>query len=69
MSTDLGTYTGRLRKGQEPGTVEGWLEDRFGWRIALKGRLDPASGDYVLEGVLGNIPAALRVPVIDEETP
>ena len=62
-------YTGWLRKGDAPDTIQGELVDEWQWRIVITGIRDP-DGGYRLTGVLGEPPASLRVPAIDgEETP
>jgi hypothetical protein len=58
-------YTGTLTKGTEPNTVVGFIADPFGWRIELRGTLDPATREYRLEGRLGPTPAALHIATID----
>jgi hypothetical protein len=58
-------YRGTLSKGDAPGTVVGYIADQFGWRIELRGTIDPATRRYVLEGRLGATPAALHIATID----
>lgn len=61
-----GRYTGRLKR-VAGGRLEGWIADQWGWEIALMGEVDRVTGDWVLEGQLGEPPASLRVPAIDDE--
>lgn len=61
-----GRYTGRLKRLPD-GRLEGWISDQWGWEIALTAEVDRVTGDWVLEGQLGEPPAALRVPAIDDE--
>jgi hypothetical protein len=58
-------YTGHLRRDPETGKITGELVDSFGWIISLTAER-AADGGYVLAGVLGEVPAALRVPGLDE---
>lgn len=62
-----GRYTGRLKRLPD-GRLEGWLVDEWNWRLALVGEVDRVTGDWVLTGQLGEPPAALRVPAIDDKT-
>ena len=64
--TDAKIWRGELRKGREPGTVEGWLEDPWHWRVAITGTRQ-ADGSYILEGVLSEPPPALRIEAVDGE--
>lgn len=59
-------YTGWLKRSDN-GTVEAELRDQWGWRIAITGTFDEQTRQYVLEGRLGEPPAALRVAAIDAE--
>ena len=59
-------YTGWLKRGDN-GTVEARITDEWGWSIDITGRFDEATRQYVLTGLLGEPPAALRVPAIDTE--
>ena len=68
MSKDAeAVWRGWLKRGTEPETVIGELTDHWGWTITLVGKRDAAAGGYALEGRLGEVPAALRVPAIDDE--
>ena len=58
-------WTGRLTRGDAPGTVVGHLVDSWGWRVEITGTLDPEGG-YRLEARLGPVPDSLRVEAIDE---
>lgn len=60
-------YTGWLKRG-ENGTVEAELRDQWGWCIVITGMFDPRTRQYVLSGILGEPPAALRVAAIDAES-
>lgn len=64
-TTDGPVWTGRLTRGDAPGTVTGWLEDTWKWRIHITGTLDKEVGGYVLRGRTGTVPDALKVPIID----
>jgi len=59
-------WTGRLTRGDAPGTVVGHLVDSWGWRVEITGTLDKEGGGYVLEARLGPVPATLHVEAIDE---
>lgn len=59
-------WTGRLTRGELPGTVVGYLEDVWHWRIHITGTLDKESGGYTLLGRTGEIPDSLRVQAIDD---
>jgi hypothetical protein len=58
-------WTGRLTRGDAPGTVVGFLLDSWNWRVEITGTLDPEGG-YRLEGRLGPVPYSLRVEAIDD---
>ena len=58
-------WQGHLDRGEEAGTVTGWIQDTWGWRIHITGTRDPAGG-YVLEATVGEPPASLRVPIVDD---
>ena len=58
-------WTGRLTRGDAPGTVVGFLLDSWNWRVEITGTLDPEGG-YRLEGRLGPVPDSLRVEAIDD---
>jgi hypothetical protein len=63
-------YTGHLDL-QADGTIAWKLTDFCGWQITGTATKDPAGG-YTMTGVLGDIPEALRIPIIDDspaETP
>lgn len=60
-------YTGRLTRDPKTGAISAWIEDTWRWRISLRGEWDPASGDYILTGDLGEVPDGLRVTAIDGE--
>ena len=59
-------YTGTLRKGAQPDTIEGELVDAWGWRLHITGRKSPTG--YTLEAKLGDVPAALRIHGLDVAT-
>ncbi len=59
-------YTGFIRKDQKTGTIVGRLVDNWGWTITLAATPDPAGG-YTLTGTLGDVPDALRIPLVDGE--
>jgi hypothetical protein len=62
-------YSGKLLKGTEPGTVQGWLIDRLGCRIHFRGELESRKGaGYVLTSTHVYIPKSLQVEVIDGQT-
>ena len=61
-----GEWAGKLVRGDEPGTVTGWLVDEWGWVIPLTGTRDVEGGGYILKGVLGPAPEALRIPIVDD---
>ncbi len=60
-------WTGRLTRGDAPGTVVGHLVDSWGWRVEITGTLDKEGGGYVLEARLGPVPANLHVEAIDDD--
>ncbi|HTI83036.1 MAG TPA: hypothetical protein VL614_21500 [Acetobacteraceae bacterium] len=60
-------WTGRIRKGDEAGTITGWIQDAWQWRIEIVGRFDEASREYVVTGTTGEVPATLRITTIDGE--
>ena len=60
-------WTGTLRRGAEANTVEGVLRDSWGWAVTLTGTRQD-DGSYVLTGTLGEPPASLRVPLLDDAT-
>lgn len=60
-------YTGRLKRLPD-GRLEGWITDQWGWQMALVGEVDRVTGDWVLTCELGEPPASLRIPGIDDET-
>ena len=59
-------WTGRLTRGDAPGTVVGFLADTWNWKIHITGTLDRENGGYVLTGTTGEVPEALRVPLVDD---
>ncbi len=61
-------YTGELKRGDGPNTIVGFIKDRWGWTISLTGTRD-AGGGYTLSGVLGDVPASLRIDLIDGAPP
>ena len=66
--TDAPKYTGYLRKDKATGVVAGLLRDAWGWEITLAATPDPAGG-YTLTGMLGDVPDALRIPLLDGDPP
>ena len=58
-------WTGHLARGEAPGTVNGEHTDEWGWTVFITGALRPEGG-YRLEGRLGPVPEALRVPIVDD---
>lgn len=58
-------YTGRLTRAAD-GTITGELRDSFGWPIALTATRDPNGSGYILTGTLGEPPANLRIPALDD---
>jgi hypothetical protein len=68
VSEEEGTvlWTGHLTKGDTPGTVKGYLEDTWHWRVELTGTLDKEGGGYVLQGRLGKVPDNLHIEAIDD---
>ena len=64
--TDGPAWTGWLKRGDAPGTVTGELVDSWGWKIHITGTLDKENGGYVLTGTTGEVPEALRVPIVDD---
>jgi len=67
--TDAGyEYTGHLDRGEHEGEIVGWLIDRLGYRLEIRGAKDPRrGGGYILTGRVVHIPAYLRQPAIDGE--
>lgn len=63
--TDAPTYTGSLRRGDQPGTVVGELLDIFGWKIHILGTRQD-DGSYLLVATVGD-KGSLRVPAVDGE--
>lgn len=61
-----GRYTGRLRRLPD-GRLEGFIIDEWLWPITFVAELDPATGDWVVTGQLGDPPDSLRVPAIDDK--
>jgi len=59
-------WTGRLTRGETPGTVVGFLLDSWNWRVEITGTLDKEGGGYVLQGRLGKVPENLRLEGIDD---
>lgn len=59
-------YTGRLDRAIDM-TIVGVLRDAFGWEIIITGHRDIENGGYILEGRLGETPAALRIPLLDDK--
>jgi len=59
-------WKGWLQRGDAPGTVVGELRDSWGWVVSITGTLDRENGGYTLEGRLGDPPAALRIPIVDD---
>ena len=64
-ASDAPIWTGRLTRGDSPGTVTGYLQDVWQWKIHITGVLDKEAGGYVLTGTTGEVPEALRVPIVD----
>jgi hypothetical protein len=60
--------TGHLRKGAEPGTVEGELVDKAGFTLILTGTLT-APEVYTLTAVNGPVPPEYWIEAIDGERP
>jgi hypothetical protein len=60
-------YTGRLDR-QPDGTLAWELFDFCGWRLSGTAVKDPAGG-YKMSGVLGEVPEALRFPIVDDAQP
>jgi hypothetical protein len=60
-------YTGFIQKAPDGQGIVGVLRDFCGWPIAITGKPGEQDGvrGYVIEGVLGEPPAALRLPIID----
>ena len=61
-------YAGFLRRSNDGNGIVGEIRDPWGWCITLTGmpgERDGARG-YVLTGTLGEPPAALRIPLIDD---
>jgi hypothetical protein len=64
--TDATIWTGELRKGQQPDTVEGELIDAWGWRVSIRGVRQPG-GKYALTGTIdGQVPIGLQQPAETE---
>lgn len=61
----MSQYTGHLRKNPTTGAIEGEIRDQWGWVISITATPSPEGG-YVLLGNLGEPPAALRFPVLDD---
>ena len=59
-------WTGWLKRGETQGTVVGELKDSWNWVIHITGTLDKEHGGYVLTGTTGEVPEALRVPIVDD---
>lgn len=64
--TDAPHYTGELRKGEKPDTIEGRLIDTFGWTIQLRGVRQP-DGTYTLQAWVGD-PGFLRLEMDEVKT-
>lgn len=58
-------WSGWLKRGETAGTVVGFLEDVWKWRVEITGTLQEGGG-YKLEGRLGKPPECLRVPIVDD---
>jgi hypothetical protein len=56
-------YTGRLERAPD-GTITGWIQDEWQWRITLFATRAPGGG-YTLTGELGEVPETLRFPLLD----
>ena len=66
MSGDV-VWRGHLKRAQD-GSIVGELRDTWNWCIAITATPNPEGG-YLLEGRIGEIPAALRLPIDDEPQP
>jgi hypothetical protein len=55
------SYTGFIKR-LDDGTLEGWIEDSWGWKIHLSGAPDRERSGFALSGALGPTPAALQMP-------
>jgi|KBSSwiS6_1023812.scaffolds.fasta_scaffold61265_2 hypothetical protein len=64
--SDRPQWTGRLRRGAQPGTITGELIDAWGWVIHINATFDGPSREYVVEGRTGDVPPGLRIPAVDE---
>lgn len=62
-------YTGEIRRGdKDGGTIHGFLIDKLGYRISLRGHKDARPGHgYFLYGEVTHIPDAWRIAIIDGE--
>jgi len=61
-------YTGFIHKAADGGGIEGVIRDFCGWPIRITGKPGEQDGvrGYLIEGVLGEPPAALRLPIVDD---
>jgi hypothetical protein len=59
--TDAPHYTGELRKGEKPDTIDAFLEDIWKWRITIRGVRQP-DGTYALQAWVGD-PGFLRLEI------
>jgi hypothetical protein len=59
-----GAWTGHMDRDAE-GNITLWVADEWGWRVTFTAERDPAGG-YKLSGQLGEVPPALRVPLVDD---
>ena len=59
-------YRGSIKKGTEPNTIVGAITDAWGWSVFLKGTRQD-DGSYLIEGTLGEVPDALKLPLLDDE--
>ena len=59
-------YTGHLSRDGD--TWRGEIVDAWGWKIQLTGAVKLVDGRNVLllQGTIGEVPAALRVPIADD---
>jgi hypothetical protein len=64
-SSNKPQYTGHLRRGSDPDTVVGVIQDEWGWKITLVGTRHP-SGGYILAGTLGDTPKFQRIAALGE---
>jgi hypothetical protein len=61
-------WTGFLRRSADGEGIEGELCDAWGWRVTITGTRGARDGvrGYILTGILGEPPKALRVPAVDD---